>query len=73
MVVKVRNLLPAGHLPGVWRAPIFYWFHVFVRWVPVSLTIKEKGTEFQVKKSQKHPKTLNLIHFMPEKNYITFT
>jgi hypothetical protein len=36
-------------------------------------TIKEKGTEFQVKKSRKHPKTLNLIHFMPEKNYITFT
>ena len=36
-------------------------------------TIKEKATEFQVKKSRKHPKTLNLIHFMTEKNYITFT
>ena len=33
MVVKaqVRNLLPAGHFPGVRRAPTFYWFHVFCK------------------------------------------
>ena len=37
------------------------------RVLAIGATIKEKATEFQVKKSRKHPKTLNLIHFMSEK------